>query len=330
MSNMLMSNTHSDGSGAGELSALFDGQLGPDEARFALKRLGGDAGWREACGRWQLAGDALRGDGVAPAPSGFADRVMAAVGREQEHAVLTDVRTRRGPVRHKPRWLGGALAASVAIAALFVARPMLDGEDPAADAPTGRELVSTAGAAASVDSPAPLIAGTGSGSKSKNSAPDDATTIQTGAAAAALAASAMASTSPDASRRSEPRQRSVGRTVAGSRAQSPDASVAAPAGSGPARSGPVPATADSARVRPFTPDAIASKPWPRAAVPGFHANAGMTVGFTGGNEAGVPISFYPFEPATLRSDPVSGAVEREPLPTSHMLPEPSAGAVIRH
>lgn len=328
ISNTLMSNNHGDAK-AGELSALFDGQLGPDEARFALKRLGQDAGWGEACGRWQLAGDVLRGDGVAPAPSGFADRVMAAVEREQEHAVLTDLRTPRRPVRHQPRWLGGALAASVAIAALFVARPMLDGEDPAADAPTGRELATTAGAAASVDSAAPLIAGTGTGSEI--TAPDEGATLQTGATAAALAASALASGSRDVSRRGERRQPSVARAVSNSRpAASPDASLAVLARPAPGQSKPVPATADAARVRPFTPDAIASRPWPRAAVPGFPANAGMTVGFSGGNEAGVPISFYPFEPATLRIDPVSGAVEREPLPTSHLLPEPSAGTAIRH
>ena len=42
------------------LSALFDGQLEGDAARFALRRLEHDAGWRETCGRWQLAGDQAR------------------------------------------------------------------------------------------------------------------------------------------------------------------------------------------------------------------------------------------------------------------------------
>lgn len=330
MSNNLMSNTHSDGSGAGDLSALFDGQLGPDEARFALRRLGQDAGWREACGRWQLAGDALRGDGVAPAPTGFADRVMAAVEREQEHAALTGFGVKRGPVRHKPRWVGGALAASVAIAALFVARPMLESEAPALDASTGREIVSTTSGVPTSGAPAaPMTAGTGSAPESTR--PGDDAPVDTGAAAAAMTAAAVASTARDAPRRSERRQRPVARTVAGSRAQSsPDASVAALASPDPRQSSPVPATADEARGLPFMADAIASKPWPRAAVPGFPANAGMTVGFNGGDQSAVPISFYPFEPATLRGDSVPGAVERDPSPTSHMLPEPSAGAVIRH
>ena len=50
------------------LSALFDGELHGDASRFALKRLGQDAEWRQACGNWQLAGDVLRGRGMAAAP----------------------------------------------------------------------------------------------------------------------------------------------------------------------------------------------------------------------------------------------------------------------
>nr|WP_254696267.1 sigma-E factor negative regulatory protein [Lysobacter enzymogenes] len=42
------------------LSALFDGELDGDAARFAFKRLSHDGQWREACGRWQLCGDVLR------------------------------------------------------------------------------------------------------------------------------------------------------------------------------------------------------------------------------------------------------------------------------
>ena len=34
------------------LSALFDGELEDDAARFALRRLDHDAGWRDACSRW--------------------------------------------------------------------------------------------------------------------------------------------------------------------------------------------------------------------------------------------------------------------------------------
>ncbi|WP_222564984.1 sigma-E factor negative regulatory protein [Novilysobacter antarcticus] len=325
MSNTLMSNNYSDGSEAGDLSALFDGQLGPDETRFALKRLGQDAGWREACGRWQLAGDALRGNGVAPAPSGFADRVMAAVEREQQHAALTELRVKRGPVRYKPRWVGGALAASVAIAALFVARPMLDGEAPALDAPVGREIVATTPASATAPT-APERAFAAEGS-----VPTGAGSTDSGAAVAGVAATAVAS-AEGARRRSERQQRpSVARSAVSGRAQSaPEAALAAVERRGSDQVASSSASSDAGRGHPFTADAIASRPWPRAAVPGYPANAGMTVGFSGGDQGSVPISFYPFEPAILRGDSVPSAVERIPSPTPQMLPEPSAGGPIRH
>ncbi|NUO77696.1 MAG: sigma-E factor negative regulatory protein, partial [Lysobacter sp.] len=61
------------------LSALFDGELDGDAARFALKRLSHDEQWRRACGSWQLCGDALRGQAAGIAAPNFADRVAAAV-----------------------------------------------------------------------------------------------------------------------------------------------------------------------------------------------------------------------------------------------------------
>ncbi|QOW18937.1 sigma-E factor negative regulatory protein [Lysobacter ciconiae] len=325
ISNTLMSNNHRDAR-AGELSALFDGQLGPDETRFALKRLGQDAAWREACGRWQLAGDVLRGDGVAPAPTGFADRVMAAVAQEQQHAPLSPFPPRRVAVRHKPRWVGGALAASVAIAALFVARPMLDGEDPSAGAPSGREIVSTTSGAPSDGPAAALTAGTGIASQ--DAAPDDGSAIRNGAAAATLAAAAVASSTRDTPRRGERRQRLAARPVAGSRTEPVlDNPTTALANADATTSGPAAATGD-ARARPFMADAIATKPWPRAAVAGYPASAGMTVGFHPGDAGVAPISFYPFEPSTLRHEPLRGERELAP-PGTHALPEP-AGTVIRH
>ncbi|MDQ3270392.1 MAG: sigma-E factor negative regulatory protein, partial [Pseudomonadota bacterium] len=58
------------------LSALFDGELQGDAARFAYKRLARDVRWRQSCGNWQLAGDVLRGRATAPAPRGFAEGVQ--------------------------------------------------------------------------------------------------------------------------------------------------------------------------------------------------------------------------------------------------------------
>ena len=44
-----------------QLSALVDGELAPDQARFLLRRLQHDAELSERFERWQLCGDVLRG-----------------------------------------------------------------------------------------------------------------------------------------------------------------------------------------------------------------------------------------------------------------------------
>jgi Meckel syndrome type 1 protein len=105
------------------LSALFDGELGGDAARFALKRLEHDHEWREAVERWQLAGDVLRGHAPALLPSDFAARVSAAVATEASAEAPANARARG-------RWIGGtALAASVAAAMMFLAQRAPEGLD---------------------------------------------------------------------------------------------------------------------------------------------------------------------------------------------------------
>ena len=58
--NTTTTNNHFD-SDREALSALFDGELVGDVARFVLKRLDHDQNWRATCERWQRIGDALRG-----------------------------------------------------------------------------------------------------------------------------------------------------------------------------------------------------------------------------------------------------------------------------
>ncbi|MGJ7903499.1 sigma-E factor negative regulatory protein, partial [Lysobacter sp. 1R34A] len=126
-----MTSTTLHGDDRENLSALFDGELDGDAARFALKRLGHDVQWRDTCGRWQLCGDVLRGKVSGAAGHDFAGRVAAAIAaeaamlRSQEASLVgkagTIVPRRAGGSRRG--WIGGALAASVAVAALFVARP---------------------------------------------------------------------------------------------------------------------------------------------------------------------------------------------------------------
>src|SRR5688572_10352499 len=62
-----------------QLSALMDGALAPDEARFLLRRLQHDGELSECWERWQLAGEAMRGCAVAILPVGFAARVGEAI-----------------------------------------------------------------------------------------------------------------------------------------------------------------------------------------------------------------------------------------------------------
>ena len=53
-----------------QLSALVDGELPTDEARFLLRRLEHDSELSGCQERWQLLGDVLRGRACAPAPAG--------------------------------------------------------------------------------------------------------------------------------------------------------------------------------------------------------------------------------------------------------------------
>lgn len=101
-----------------QLSALVDGELGADEARFLLRRMEHDpelAGCQE---RWQLLGDVMRGQAPALAPAGFSAAVAAAIAAEPTPQAEPRRQVRRSGWR---AWGGGAaLAASVAAVALFI------------------------------------------------------------------------------------------------------------------------------------------------------------------------------------------------------------------
>ncbi|MBB5015780.1 sigma-E factor negative regulatory protein [Rehaibacterium terrae] len=112
-----------------DLSALLDGELPPDRARFLLRRLERDPALRATWERWQLASSCLRRSELRPMPAGFAERVAATLDGE--------------PVPHGRRlpkllrWVGGgAIAASVALAALLTVSPQ--------PAPTPAEQVAAA------------------------------------------------------------------------------------------------------------------------------------------------------------------------------------------
>jgi len=258
-----------------QLSALIDGELAPDEAAFLMRRLQHDQELAGCWERWQLAGAVLRGQAGERVADGFSTRVMAAIASEAAPRV---VRPRRWL-----HWGGGAIAASVALVALLVSRPAgpphRTADQPAVVAQVGTPVAPNHVPASSMPAPAPAIP----------TKPD--TTAQLATAVAAVA---------DVPRRMANARRSGGQaqraaTRAHERVEAPVAVAASGDAVAPA-------------ANPFSPhrDLPASRPWPRALVPGMPASGTFTVDY-GGNTAQSP-SFFPFDPARLQPQRV------EPLP----------------
>lgn len=287
------------------LCALFDGELAADEARFALKRLGHDAEWRDTVGRWQLYGDALRGQAQGVAANGFADRVALALREEQSQPVALPARSfgRRG-------WMGGALAASVAVAALFVTRPFSDDVAPAASsvspnvasvpaASLPRVAAATAPGASTVSTPrAPAAPAAPADPQSPDSTP--------GATAAAVA---VAEVPRRASERRASRNQSP-RSPARIERQVEQPTIASAAV-------PQTAIADTAlpapqHVKPFQSEHVeaASRPWPRAVLPQYSGNGALTASF--GTSSAASPSFYPFEPQSATPAVEDAPAQRGP------------------
>lgn len=99
------------------LSAGIDGELSNEQLRFLLRRLDHDATLQQTWARYHIARDSLRHQLPPMASDGFATRVMAAIDQESRPALSS----RRN---HWLRWsTGGAIAASVAAAALMIGQP---------------------------------------------------------------------------------------------------------------------------------------------------------------------------------------------------------------
>jgi sigma-E factor negative regulatory protein RseA len=104
-----------------QLSAAVDGELSAEELRFLLRRLDHDAALSQAWSRYHLAGEGVRRQVPALASADFAARVMRAI--ERESAAGSSVPA-PGARRHWLHWsAGGAIAASVAVAALLLVQP---------------------------------------------------------------------------------------------------------------------------------------------------------------------------------------------------------------
>jgi negative regulator of sigma E activity len=234
-----------------QLSALLDGALAPDEARFLLRRLQHDATLAACWERWHLAGEVLRGRTQAPLPAGFSARVAAIVALEPPAR-----RGRHGPASAAPRhaWRHGlgvaALAASVAVVALFVARPLsVDGELPAGAAPIAAEL-----------HPAPGTAGTAA-STGRTPAVDDAVAAPVPSYADNVAAAARTNAIA-AARQPDPVAASRVPTRNAPRPRPPATIVAAADATAPVRPDGAP-LAPAAFARPPLASTLPStRPWP--------------------------------------------------------------------
>lgn len=255
------------------LSAMMDDALSADESRFLLRRMEHDDELADCWQRWQFYGDAMRGGAGRALPADFAQRVGRAIANDIAEAEVAPIRVARGG-RSFLYWGGGAaLAASVALAALFGTR---------LDAPAAGDLqVAGASSPAAVSLPVPVPA------PQLPSTPEPAPGLDPAAVGAMAAATVAAAAAAEQRRDSRPR------IIAASRAmpersleQAALASVAPPATrpSARARHGAsshsavaVPAqtyaAVDAPRAAIPAPSSASSsvqgsKSWPRALVPG--------------------------------------------------------------
>ena len=267
-----------------QLSAWMDGDLPSDEARFLLRRLQHDDELTGRLERWQLCGDVLRGDAQAPAPTGFAERVAAAIAAGPAQAVAQTTSPR--PRSQLRKWGGGALAASVAAVALFMVRQQVPEE-----------------------APVPSTASVASQSPSGNAGNAGSPAVLT--AASVAVASAPRRQTATAQRRSATRtQQAASRSVAS--ASLPERAVATAAAAAvpvvhAIASAP---SATSSQRDPFSNVQIGSptaRPWPRAVSPQYPSSSGgFNAGFSSDRAAQ---TFYPFEPRMAERLPASPSLQ---------------------
>ena len=287
-----------------QLSAMLDGELSPDQAKFMLRRLQHDGELAACWERWQVCGDMLRGQRNDLLPADFAQRVSLALGAGGT-AVVDAARPHRGPRPRFARWGGGAaVAASVALMAVFVGRQLPDAAPAPVDAPA---RVVAAGAPAPLAQPEAAVA-------AAPAAPAPVLRIaETPASdsqrAAAVAAAAVAAAAVDTPRRASQRR---ARSQASAAAQAPEQApmiaaadtplpppvlVGVPDASGPDLSGYA-----------FAMPEASARPWPRSLL---------------APQGGLAVSSGGLLPRPPDFEPLLPGARTAPWPTS----EPQAGAV---
>ncbi len=109
-----------------DLSAGMDGELSKEAMRFLLRRLDHDASLQQTWSNYGLARDSLRRQLPLMVSPTFASRVMLAI--DKESAPVAGAKR-----NHWLRWsTGGAIAASVAAAALMIGQPTTNADRPSA------------------------------------------------------------------------------------------------------------------------------------------------------------------------------------------------------
>ncbi|MGE6333851.1 RseA family anti-sigma factor [Stenotrophomonas sp. NPDC077659] len=258
-----------------QLSALVDGELGADEARFLLRRMEHDPELSGCQERWQLLGDVMRGQVSLLAPAGFGAAVASAIAAEPVPQAEPRRQIRRSGWR---AWGGGAaLAASVAAVALFM----------------GGETLKDAGPA---EAPPQVVAS----QAELAPAPGQSPVTEASADTAAMAVAAAPAVAMAASRRQDARRASATRSQQAARvAQRDDAPPRAVASAQPVLTPSVPA--GSVRHLPFADvGSLQARPWPKsslAPVAGGALNASFPASSGGA-------AFYPFEPRLQEELPV--------------------------
>ncbi|MBW8823038.1 MAG: hypothetical protein JF567_02190 [Xanthomonadales bacterium] len=257
-----------------QLSALLDGELDGDAARFLQRRLQHDDALVGQLVRWQLAGDVLRASARSGGEDDLASRVRAAIEREQTH-VAAKPKSRRG-------WMlwGSGLAAAAALG--FAALNLPGSVDPIS-APVVRE-VAAANAPAKT---APVI-----------TAAAEAPRVKQPAAIAAVAEPVqhrVAEVAPRHRQREVPAGPAVTNTPSREHREVQETSpVATTRETTTVLAANIPARTKTNR-NPFTMRAAApqSEPaWPKAVLPGF--NSGLNADFRSDGNAGNP--FMPHRP----------------------------------
>jgi len=107
-----------------QLSAMLDGELPVDEAKFMLRRLEHDVELAECWERWQVCGEVLRGQVSRVLAEDFAARVAVAIQAPLPRSRASGgLNAHRRPRRRALYWGGAGMAASLAlVAAVLVVR----------------------------------------------------------------------------------------------------------------------------------------------------------------------------------------------------------------